>query len=188
MGLFSVVNEETYIQKLVERSRSGKDLIPLLGGGISVASGIPIIKSIQEYLSCCILMALRGDENSAITKPWTPDEQWPAFNFFENAPPEFRRFRKTLTIDELNRSPIWKLGFGESSDWRRALNFLSRIDLDGNNRIILGPPRSSVIDSFFRHITRGKEPNLAHQMLAVLAGAGRIQLLLTINFDELLDG
>jgi hypothetical protein len=75
-------------------------------------------------------------------------------------------------------------------DWRATLRFLARVNLlrqAGNNRLQLGIIKREVIDSFNTHITAGRRPNLAHTMLCHLAQRSRIRLVLTTNFDSLIE-
>jgi hypothetical protein len=75
-------------------------------------------------------------------------------------------------------------------DWRAMLHFLSELDvhkLDGVRRPFIGRSRPSVIDSFNQHITHGRKPNLGHSMLAHLAAPMRTRIILTTNFDTLIE-
>jgi hypothetical protein len=75
-------------------------------------------------------------------------------------------------------------------DWRAALHFLAELDaisVGGSMRPFVGQHEPSVIDSFNTHITRGRKPNLAHSMLAHLAEPLRTRIVLTTNFDTLLE-
>ncbi|WP_367873429.1 SIR2 family protein [Luteolibacter sp. Populi] len=96
-------------------------------------------------------------------------------------------------IDE-GTSPGSQAGIEERAirslfDWRAMLQFLSevvRIRVKGE-RPILGSHDPGVIDSFNTHITRGRKPNLTHSMLGHLAGPMRTRIMLTTNFDTLLE-
>lgn len=72
-------------------------------------------------------------------------------------------------------------------DWRATLNFLSEIKLSEDNHLLLGEPDHAIIDSFNVHITRGRRPNFAHNMLCHLAGPARFRIILTTNFDPLIE-
>ncbi len=181
--MYRILDEFGFIEELCHTTRNGRGLVPLVGGGISAASGIPVVAEIRDYLGGCILMALRGDEPHTAQSPWTPSEPWPPLDSFHESEHNF----DDIGTKKLSTNRIWQSGYGAAADWRRALDFLSRLRCDRDGRLDLGPPRSDVIDSFFRHITADRLPNLAHKMLAALAGAGKLQLLLTINFDELIE-
>ena len=93
-------------------------------------------------------------------------------------------------------------GYGAIQDWRAALLFLSRLNrkrrktedarpedakpLDSRT-VWLDVPQQEVIDACFREVLRGKFPTLGHRMLAALAGALRLDIILTTNFDNLLE-
>ncbi|WP_197995088.1 SIR2 family protein [Gimesia panareensis] len=176
-------DENEFLQELIDESNSGSEIIPLAGAGISVASGIPAIPQLEKYLRSCVMLALRSDHDNRKI-PWTPHSQWPDLNFFE-INPELRPTEPTMK--EISDSVVWQKGWGDTSDWRHALNFLSRLD-EQNGRLRLVSPQNAIIDSFFRHVTMNKTPNLTHRMLATLASIGRVRLLLTTNFDELIEG
>jgi len=74
-------------------------------------------------------------------------------------------------------------------DWRETLEFLSMIKVDPNNseRVIRVKRDEEIIDLFNQTITRDKQPNLAHKLLAHLSGPLRIQTILTTNFDKLIE-
>lgn len=181
---FEILTEYQFLNELVQRSQIGIELIPLVGAGISIASGIPAIPQIESYLKSCVMLALRSSQDNG-SQAWTPKQQWPDLSFFDSNP---SLCPSEPALEELNQSRLWRQGYGDSSDWRRALNFLSRLDCsNGAKELTLVPPQNAVIDSFFRHVTSGKTPNLAHRMLATLSGIGRIRLLMTINFDELIE-
>lgn len=71
-------------------------------------------------------------------------------------------------------------------DWRATLSFLSELKLV-DDVLLLEAPDSAVIDSFNVHITSGKKPNLTHNMLCHLAGSARFRVILTTNFDSLIE-
>lgn len=76
-------------------------------------------------------------------------------------------------------------------EWRGTLDFLSRLLVDNSGLDAAlrldEQPSQAVIDSFNLVITRGKRPNLAHNMLCHLAGRARIHTILTTNFDSLIE-
>ena len=77
-------------------------------------------------------------------------------------------------------------------DWRATLHFLSSLHVeqprDSRYRTIrLDAPDPGIVDSFNIHITRGRKHNLAHKMLTHLSRPLRTRVLLTTNFDTLLE-
>jgi hypothetical protein len=73
-------------------------------------------------------------------------------------------------------------------DWRSTLRFLSelRLDRDGG-ALSLVEAEPAVIDGFNVHITQGRRPNLTHTMLAHLRQPARARVVLTTNFDTLIE-
>jgi len=75
-------------------------------------------------------------------------------------------------------------------DWRATLAFLSELKLDSRSRgrpLLLLDPDPTVIDRFTVHITQGRRPNFTHAMLCHLRLPARIRLMLTTNFDTLIE-
>lgn len=72
-------------------------------------------------------------------------------------------------------------------DWRATLRFLSELRRVEGDRLTLVEPDAAIIDGFNVHITRDRRPNLIHTMLAHLAEPARIRVLLTTNFDTLIE-
>ncbi|RYZ09229.1 MAG: hypothetical protein EOO73_05570 [Myxococcales bacterium] len=74
-------------------------------------------------------------------------------------------------------------------DWRSTLRFLSELKLGRDRRTLFleEDADQSVIDNFNVHITRGRRPNLIHSMLCHLRQPARMRVLLTTNFDTLIE-
>ena len=104
--------------------------------------------------------------------------------------------------------------YGSLADWRLALQFLARLRLaedspnpassshDGRGNflavlkehakwaydaIALSDVDEHVIDSFFNHIVAWKTPSMGHNMVANLVAPLRIRVILSLNFDDLLE-
>ena len=81
--------------------------------------------------------------------------------------------------------------YGAVADWRTALLLLSRIDHetlpDKRKCVVLKAPDQSVRDSFFQFHMGGKQPCQGHRMIAALAPVLSINLILTPNFDDLIE-
>ncbi len=73
-------------------------------------------------------------------------------------------------------------------DWRATLRFLSELQIapDGHS-LFLDEPDDEVVNGFNIHITRGRRPNLIHTMLCHLRQPARMRVLLTTNFDDLIE-
>lgn len=79
---------------------------------------------------------------------------------------------------------------GAMGDWRRALVWLALVEVGEDRhsaKLSGGTPRQEVIDACFRAVLKDKEPTLGHKMVGALAGALRMDLVLTTNFDELIE-
>jgi hypothetical protein len=88
----------------------------------------------------------------------------------------------SLTSEEA----IIERGIRALYDWRETIHFLSMLRVE-EGRLSLGESVQSVKDGFNSHITGGRSPNLGHKMLAHLSEPLRIRLVLTTNFDELIE-
>lgn len=74
-----------------------------------------------------------------------------------------------------------------TADWLKLIHFLSRITRRNQyeQKVHVGPPRQSVVDSLFMHLDEQCHPGLAHSMLAALTKVLRIRTVLSTNFDTL---
>jgi hypothetical protein len=84
------------------------------------------------------------------------------------------------------RDKIVEMGIRALHDWRETLVFLSSVEVTTDG-LAFCSPNSSVIDRFNSFITRDKQPNLGHKMLAHLSGPLRIHAVLSTNFDTLIE-
>ncbi len=101
-------------------------------------------------------------------------------------------FNLTATITENAGSyqqTVIETGLRSLHDWRVTLSFLASVNHVSTRRAIelLPTPSAKVIDDFNFNITHGRAPNLGHKMLAQLATTLRTQLLITTNFDTLIE-
>lgn len=137
-------------------------------------------------------------------EPWNPrTDQWPPFidrsRVFDSGAWADLMFKElqvlrqgASTPDDWSYLTILTEGFGAMQEWRTALLFLSRLNRRPRNKgrsqdIWLGVPQQEVIDACFREVLKDKYPALGHRMLASLAGALRQDVVLTTNFDDLLE-
>ncbi|MHC4206090.1 MAG: SIR2 family protein, partial [Planctomycetota bacterium] len=181
------------IEQICIECDEGYGFVPLIGSGLSVISGIPTMREVQEYLYLCLRLALK--------KKWKPQSsKWHRIEDIKEVftcmvseePTTMLEWIKNevIRLEEIkslahNNYIHWE-AIGALADWRTTLQFLSRLEFHKND-IFLGKPDNSVIDSFFFHITKDKKPNIGHLMLGHLADALRIRTLLTTNFDPLLE-
>lgn len=183
---FRVEQSQEFVKEISELCRDGHGFVPLIGAGVSAPSGVPLISEVKTYLHFCISLSL-GIQN---THRWNPRrDAWPAFHDIETSR-QFTRidFRKIIfeSLDP-ESSSLRQEAFGAMADWKSALLFLSRIETTGLDEIVLGAPHAEVVDTFFLLIVGEHRPSLAHRMLAELAQPMRMSIVLTTNFDELVE-
>ncbi|QDT98444.1 SIR2 family protein [Gimesia aquarii] len=196
-----------FISKIRDELIKGNGFVPLLGAGVSVGSGVPVISEVRAYLAKCLKLALGVGlpEQDLRKRRWYPrTDAWPplrnirlqdAHHAFDELAAEIHKKRESIFSTE-NESEVFEEAIGALADWRSLLLFLSRLELfpessssatddDKTNILRLGPPNYDVVDSLFRHISSGKRPCLVHSMIAQLASPMRYEVVLTTNLDEL---
>jgi hypothetical protein len=196
-SLFAPSTPAGLVQRLETHLREGRMLIPLVGAGCSVPSGIPTVEELRKYLAMCVGLALGIDrDKEAISERWHPrTNMWPPMrgDWLRNAKLAEEMIRHNVrgsTASGISQN-VYREAFGDLGDWRLALLFLSRLKAPeaGSEKpeIELVGSDPHVFDSFFHHITRNKTPCMAHRMLAHFADALRARITLTLNFDDLLE-
>lgn len=116
---------------------------------------------------------------------------WDKEDFLDSA-------RRNLGIKDVPLDPnmpdsseeyITEMALRALSHWTRTLEFLARVTITKapHSRLYLDDLDISVIDGFNAHITRGKRPNLIHNMVSRLTRSLRAQIILTTNFDTLIE-
>lgn len=91
---------------------------------------------------------------------------------------------------ETSYAAICEKAIRSLSDWRATLHFLAmlrHVKTVKGVRLSIGELDPSIIDRFNVHITKNKKPNLTHQMIAQLSMSARIRVILTTNFDKLIE-
>lgn len=191
---------ENFIDSIQDARHKGYGFVPFVGAGFSAPSGAPLITELKSYLQRCICMTLGVEEKGM--EAWDPrTDQWPPFIDRHRTEktryePEFwlEQIRKELPSLQDPKFALFAQGLGAAAEWRTALLFLSRLDRPprgtGDKRpepVSLAAAQQEIIDSCFREVLKEKYPALGHKMLAVLAGALRLDLVLTTNFDDLLE-
>ena len=195
---------ERFIDEIQTQRSAGYGFVPVIGAGFSAPSGAPLVEELLTYLQHCIVYALSGDQ---LTQ-WRPrTDQWPPFTSrwhdskHDSPMAEEKLWGQTQRLlekgektneDKTNLITL-KQAIGAIAEWRTALLFLSRLKhaakRDGNDESapLLMAPRPEIIDACFRKVLENKHPALNHRMLGVLAGALRLDIILTTNFDDLLE-
>jgi hypothetical protein len=174
------------MEDIREEIGKGMGIAPFVGSGMSARSGIPSGNDYRRYLFQCLKDAFDGS--------WDPSTPWPRFRpqssdmSVEDEALSWVRSKVSAIGDEGNEkdSALWQ-ALGATADWRLTLNLLSRLRKDSSNRLGLRDSDPTIIDSFFVNLTRGKLPNSAHLLLAHLADILRIKVILTTNFDDLIE-
>ena len=183
------------IRQICSRIGRGGGIVPLIGSGMSAASRIPAGSAYQAYLFYCLTRVFDSP-------PWNPAKlRWPPYAdvpYYVKLRSEMQRWstdQQTQVGEVLRRSPEALLSEGDRArwqasgavvDWRATLHFLSRV-AEVHPNVILREPDPKIVDSFFVNLTEGKRPNAAHFLLAHLADVLRIAVILTTNFDNLIE-
>ncbi len=188
---------EGFIELIQRQRQQGYGFVPFVGAGFSAPSGVPLVRELRTYLGRCICMALGAEEPQM--RPWNPrEDQWPPFiDRGRTDPPEIWREKVSTALDHRKAAepfdpqiPVFEQALGAMAEWRAALAFLSRLVRESRGTgdfVSLDAPRQEIIDACLREILKGRYPTLGHRMLAGLAGALRLDLILTTNFDDLLE-
>lgn len=198
----SITNDSAneYIQAIDADLQAGFGFIPFIGAGFSAPSGAPLVWDLAPYLHRCVWMALGCDMPGA--RPWNPrTDQWPPFSHSRPAPETdyWDRIRYELAERKSRNQwapevKIFQEALGAMAEWRTSLLYLSRIVVEQRGtvdhpqyQLALDAPNQDVIDGCLRHTMRGKHPTIGHRMLATLAPLLRLNVVLTTNFDDLLE-
>jgi hypothetical protein len=186
---FQTCNPQRFIDQILDESRSGRGFVPFVGTGISAAAGIPPIQELEKkYFVYCLEQVLKSE--------WSPRRgPWPKLGdaFRSNVTPESVRRRAQAMLADEHRGKEWK-ELAQKVDnalvggqWREMLRLLSRIVPGPGASLSLGPASDDVIDELFARLTDHRSPTLGHLMLAHLSDALRIETILSVNFDSLIE-
>jgi hypothetical protein len=188
---------KTLVERIADSISTGYGFIPLIGAGLSAPSGVPLVRDMTPYLQKCIGMSLGIGQR----RPWNPRaDQWPPFILKSDTNDKDDWFNliqqkiKEYSTKQYSDLPVLQEALGAIAEWRTSLQFLSRLthvsetrDFEHAIRFMLDVPKQEVVDAGLRAILQGKQPTLAHKMLASLGGLMRLDVLLTTNFDELIE-
>lgn len=192
-----ITDESDFAKEIAKAIREGFDFVPFVGAGFSVPSGIPDTPAMYRYLEYCMLAAF-GMVPERRRIPWSPrKEPWPSLAAWKSDDlPTSGRLRQ-IWQQALSNYPtnlILREAFGSLADWRSTLRFISRIDsVDPSPdegkiaEVHLGASDPSIVDSFFRALMEHRRPALTHKMLHSLSTVMRCDVLLTTNFDDLIE-
>jgi SIR2-like domain len=100
-----------------------------------------------------------------------------------------QQYRAAVSVD--SQEGLIERAVRSLHDWRATLHFLAELDVipdvKDERKAFVTQHDPGVVDSFNTNITWGRKPNLSHSMLAHLAVPMRTRLVLTTNFDTLLE-
>jgi hypothetical protein len=183
--------------------RDGRPIVPLFGAGFSAGTGIPLTAQMVDYLAKVQWHFSRVNKTD-LTEPHETaaallEKGWPephdlTAEILQESEQNQEILRRLNDQDKKKGNPplpnatrardvpqavvarvLRELGL--ANDPNRWLVLLQRL-CDGNQELK---------DLFFARLERGRRPATAHQLAAFLAGLMRWQLLLTTNFDTLLE-
>jgi hypothetical protein len=127
-----------FLKRIGDQHEAGYGFVPFVGAGLPVASGIPAIPQLTEYLRFSILSLLYPDIAEfqfvpTLTNHWPPQDQLlrpqrqdtertfhSALRAHLNGKDISKKLRGSATESTLQDA------FGAMSDWRASLRFLSR--------------------------------------------------------------
>ncbi|MFO1500123.1 MAG: SIR2 family protein [Verrucomicrobiota bacterium] len=182
-----MATDQHIIASIANDAKLGRRFVFMLGAGLSVPSGIPSTRGLQRLLNLYIRRVF--DERD----PWDPrSDPWPDVGALLKRP----EYRRSLQ-DELNeliatepdrqKVRLYRMALGRAEDWKDSLQFLSQFVRTARRLPALSDVDSSVIDHFFRTLVEERAPCLGHRMLVSLASALDVNLVLTTNFDDLIE-
>ena len=119
------------------------------------------------------------------TTSWAEDQRLLKMLLSQNLSPS--QFASSAEISPSSYEYVVDYAIRSCYSWQATLTTLARLR-QWNDRVFLDEkPAPSVFDSFNAHITRDRQPNLGHKMLAHLSRPLRTRIVLTTNFDTLLE-
>jgi len=185
------IGERVFIEEIEKEINLGNGVVPFVGSGISANSGILMGMEFNQVLAVAIIrFAIKKHDPRTHGWPLAPDSR----DLKNLGEIENDEYDDQLTSDLVNLAKECATSLIDREDtkwkWFQALELLSQLvwksDV-GTDRLRIQEPDQSIIDSFNQTITRNRKPNLAHTMIARLLRSLRSRLILTTNFDTLLE-
>ena len=116
-GSWESPDANAFIEEIQRVQGRGFGFIPFIGAGFSAASGIPLIRQMNEYLRRCIFLALGTyhDSSDHAREPWNPrTDSWPPLidpdhrehSYYQQA--IYRELKKTKKL-QIRPNPFLKL-------------------------------------------------------------------------------
>ena len=214
-GLRKITPDEAF--QCIKKCRDqGRRIIPLFGAGISVGAAIPTSNFLADYIcAVCAVAKAEGWENNY--KSYLRLLGWPHrhdkwLDWLLQSPKELPQSFTSLQIyqgDQIKqhddrftkeRNDLYQFSLAE--ELRKIAPLYQRMG-DQRFKLLIPSPAgntdyrslllaiadgdSSFTDSFFDHFVRDREPATAHQFIAFLAQLCDWNLILTTNFDALIE-
>lgn len=203
-----VYDLDIVFQTIYEHWRDGKQIVFLLGAGISVQSGYPTLPMLAEHLLTLNAIKRRtlqsGPSNSASSgvgaaaydlerDGWVPLTRLPEFCPERN--PNVQGGSRKLTLElierQLNQTKTRPADFHfldqasdnelfQFADYSLGLNWLQLMEMIADNR-------PHLVDSTFLSLGAMPSPGPAHNFLAHCISLFNVRLVLTTNFDTLIE-
>lgn len=175
-------------------------LVPLLGSGISADAGIPTSGFLCDYITTVSAIARTHgwqDLREYLLKWGWPHRHdicadWLATQNgdYHAITHSFRTMRRHLyaaaTQEEIRRcSPL----YAKIAAQHYEESVIPKADFTDYRSLLAAATQddSDLIDAFFDHFIRGREPSTTHQYIAFLSQLIRMDVILTTNFDPLIE-
>jgi hypothetical protein len=178
----------------------GKPIVPLLGAGLSVGSAIPVAAHLADYLvkvKCLSDLERWNDCSEYLRFRGWPGRHQLNIDLFAKAAEDrvdlgqkLWDARRWLVTEALRsqigshqptvRGLITKLDHANEKLPRDKLQWMALLQF-------MTGRRQSLIDSFFDRLVRGRKPSAAHRFLAFLTKLLGWPMVLTTNFDDLIE-
>jgi len=161
-----------FIEAIERERRRGFGFIPLVGNGLSVKSGIPVMRELEAYLARCVFAAVthkcadRWSRWNPHEAAWPPfRESWPGLTDKDADLRLYENWLKPVEGKQLSSQTkqIRREAFGAASEWRSALQFLSRLRPPEEGSAADDPPRLDATTSTSSTRSSSTSPNAAGQ-------------------------
>ncbi len=200
-GLKQVEHPEEAFRCIEECYRSGRRIIPLFGAGISVSAGIPTSAALADYIVLVYGLAKNegwSDSRGYLLRYGWPHrhDAWRNWLLMQNE----RRAKVLTEVFEKQRKELYHWAAGE--ELRRVAPLCATMGEQRVNTLPVRPAtctdyralllavtngNSSLVDAFFDHFVKDRQPTTAHQFIAFIVAQMKIDLILTTNFDSLIE-
>jgi hypothetical protein len=191
----------TKVFDLLNRAKSSRRIILLLGSGCSVDAGIPTSAFLADYIVA--VWALAREQGWRDYRDFLRREGWPhrhdVWADWLLMQRTHDRVLLTQRFTEL-RNELYRLSL--QSEVRRISPLYAQMAAKHFEQLTTGKTRvtdyrsllasitgndDKLVDMFFDHFIRGRQPSTTHQFVAFVTQLLNIKLILTTNFDPLIE-